>query len=216
MRFGSLLVTLGVPLIAIMLNIWLIASRPFLRWEYSRPTFPAAEGFSAAERMQLAVPSTLFLVRPITRGELEALRHDGRPLYERDEIDHLEDVRRLVGQLTWLGLMSVAWLLVGAYRWRRGLFPGWPGALVRGAGLTVGIVAVVGLAMGVAWPVVFTGFHELFFKPGTWSFPIESGLIRLFPGQFWYDVAVLMAGLAAAEGLAAVALGRWLSRSRRA
>jgi hypothetical protein len=99
-----------------------------------------------------------------------------------------------------------------AARWRRGRLPGWPGALAGGGWLTLAIVAVVGGGIALAWPLVFTGFHELFFRPGTWSFPVESSLITLFPGDFWYLAAIWLAGLAAAVGLAAGLLGRRLGR----
>ena len=31
----------------------------------------------------------------------------------------------------------------------------------------------------------FSAFHGLFFEPGTWTFPSDSVLIRLFPEAFW-------------------------------
>jgi uncharacterized membrane protein len=50
----------------------------------------------------------------------------------------------------------------------------------------------------------FLAFHELFFEPGTYLFPADSDLIRLFPEPFWFDAA-LAAGLAII--LPALALG---------
>ena len=85
-------------------------------------------------------------------------------------------------------------------------------ALARGGWLTIGLVLLVGLGLGLAWPWLFTTFHQVFFPGGNWQFPEDSGLIRLFPEQFWYDTALVLAGLAALEGLLAVGLGRALGR----
>ena len=69
----------------------------------------------------------------------------------------------------------------------------------------------MGLGIALAWPFLFTTFHTLFFPAGTWQFPVDSGLIRLFPGPFWYDTALALAALSAAEGLLAVWAGRRLA-----
>jgi hypothetical protein len=77
-RLAQLATVLAVPFIAASLSILGVASRPYLEWTYGRPDFPAAQGFTDAERLVLATPSTLYLVRPIPRAELDALRHAGR------------------------------------------------------------------------------------------------------------------------------------------
>ena len=38
----------------------------------------------------------------------------------------------------------------------------------------------------------FTEFHQIFFANGTWTFRLEDSLIRLFPGQFWVDSALVV------------------------
>jgi uncharacterized membrane protein len=76
--------------------------------------------------------------------------------------------------------------------------------------LTAGLVVLTGIVVGVAWPLFFVGFHQLFFDPGTWQFTASSGLIRLFPEQFWIDATLSLAILAALQGLALVMLGRLL------
>jgi len=211
-RRAVALVTLAVPAACLAGTIHGLATEAFLRFEYARPGFPAAAGFTDAERLAAALPSTLFLVRPDPPSALAALRHAGRPLYAADEVAHLEDVRRLVRLVTALGWLGVVLLGAGGALWRRGRLPGYPGALARGGLVTVGLVGAVGAGIALAWPFVFTGFHRLFFPPGTWQFAPDSGLIRLFPGRFWYDTAVALSGLVAAEGLAVAVAGRALAR----
>jgi len=207
-------VSLAVPLVLIPFNVRLLATAGFLGWEYGRPHFPPAPGFTDAERLALAVPSTRFILRDADPTELARLTHAGRPLYAPEEIAHLVDVQRFVARLTWLGILAAAaQLLAAADAWRRRGWAGFASALARGGWWTIGAVVAIGGGMAAAWPWVFTRFHMLFFAPGTWQFPVESGLIRLFPGQFWYDTAVVLAGLTAVEALALIALGH---RTRRA
>jgi hypothetical protein len=207
-------VSLAVPLVLVAVNIRMLASEAYLVWEYGRAGFPAAPGFGDAERLAVAVPSTRFIVTGMDRDVLDGLRHGGAPLYAREEVDHLVDVRVFVRRLTWLGVLGGAAIL-GAFL-ATAVAPGaggcrrraWRRALGRGGALTVGLVLVVGAGIAAAWPVVFTGFHELFFPAGTWQFPVDSGLIRLFPGQFWYDVAVVFSSLTLLEGVVVALIGR--------
>jgi uncharacterized membrane protein len=90
-------------------------------------------------------------------------------------------------------------------------------------------VTSIMLLMIFAWPWFFTQFHELLFAPGTWSFPGDTGLIRLFPGQFWFyfsliwSTAVLLEGMMMAatvtllvrgHNCASACLGIWRLRRR--
>jgi hypothetical protein len=213
MRYFGWLVTLAVPIAAIALNIHLLASDGFLRFEYGRPGFPPAPGFADEQRLALALPGTLFIVNDAPPESLAALHDGGQPLYAADEIAHLVDVRRVVTRLTWLGWLA-ALVLVGALvAAARGERRPMGRALARGGWLTLGLVLLTGLGVALAWSWLFTTFHELFFPAGTWQFAEESGLIRLFPGQFWYDTALALAGLSALEGLLAAGVGRRLGRA---
>jgi hypothetical protein len=206
-------VVVAVPLVLVAADIHLLASEAFLRLEYGRPGFPPAPGFTAEERLAAAVPSTLFLVRGDgDRAALEALADPatGAPLYEPDEVRHVVDARILVRRITDAAALGGLVVLVAALLWLGGRLPGFPRALATGGWITVSAVVLLGAGILLAWPLFFTTFHELLFPPGTWQFPAESGLIRLFPGQFWYDTAVVLAGLLAIEGLAVALAARWV------
>jgi integral membrane protein (TIGR01906 family) len=209
----TIAVALSVFCAALAMAIWLLASEPFLALEYGRAGFPSAPGIADEERLALAIPSTLFLTRPaITDEDLAALRHDGAPLYTRAEIEHLEDVRELVWRITLAGvcgaLVIVAALLVAGTnpRAQRAVARG----LSAGGFLIIGALVIVVPAVLVLWPVFFVTFHEVLFPPGTWAFSADSGLIRLFPEQFWYDTALAMVTITGAIGLAALGAGRAL------
>ncbi len=208
-------VMLAVPVLILWTAVGLLASERFLRWEYARPGFPHAPGLTDAQRLALAWPATALVVGRSSPEAVAALQLDHEPVFTAAEIAHLLDVRsrlRVLGALSAAGLVAV---LLGGALWFGGRFPQWPGRIERGGWLTLGLAALVATAVGLAWPTFFDSFHQALFPPGTWLFEADSGLIRLFPERFWFDVAVLMLGLAVAGGGLAIAVGHGLGRLAR-
>ena len=72
---------------------------------------------------------------------------------------------------------------------------------------------LVGAGIAAMWAVAFTAFRGVFFRPGTWQFPVDSALIRLFPEPFWQQAAAALLGLTLIEGLALLGIGRRLART---
>jgi integral membrane protein (TIGR01906 family) len=127
-------------------------------------------------------------------GDFDVEFADGEPVLDTDERSHMADVSRLVRILVILEVVAMA-------------FAAWGGRLLRteprrlgrmlmvGAG-GVGLATVaIGIFAVVAWDSAFTLFHELLFPPGTWSFPPDSTMILLYPPEFWFDAAMIAAGL---------------------
>ena len=103
-------------------------------------------------------------------------------LMAADAVTHLDDVRRVMAAANALtlvlGVALAVWVGLSARRRPRDL----AAALLAAAGL---LLAFVVLAAAVAlsdFDAFFSAFHGLFFAPGTWTFPSDSLLIRLFPG----------------------------------
>jgi uncharacterized membrane protein len=87
--------------------------------------------------------------------------------------------------------VHVAWC-VARRRWRalaRGMRAGALGVL--------GLVVFAGMAAVLDFSMFFAAFHGLFFAAGTWQFPYDSLLIRLFPERFWTTAGASWAVLAA-------------------
>ena len=215
-RIIHLLLVLGVPVLLTAVNVRGLATQPYLGAAFARRGFPSAAGMTDAERLALATISTRFIVSSAEPDTLLSLRQAGRTLYTVEEVGHLLDVRRVVGSLTGLAVAAAVVTALGAASWylggdvaRLGL------GLQRGGWLTLAIVGLLGAGIVIAWPVMFTLFHELLFPPGTWQFPVDSGLIRLFPERFWSDAAAAWLGLTIAECVALIAAGRWLERHPR-
>lgn len=211
---AGLLLTLTVPVAIVAMVVSLLATGPLVRLAYARPGFPSPVGMSAEVRARLAVDTTSYVAGRADRGSLEALRlPDDRPLYATGEVEHLADVRRLIGALRLAGL-AAGLMLVAAWvgPWRA-----WAAVpTARGGWLSLGAVALLGLGIAVAWSWLFTTFHELLFPPGTWQFSADSGLIRLFPGPFWSDAAIALAGGTALLGWLLARMATRVAGPRRA
>jgi integral membrane protein (TIGR01906 family) len=122
----------------------------------------------------------------------------GRPAFDEAAVQHLLDVRAvMLGARAATGVAAAVlavWLAlaVARKRWRpltRGMR--------AGAGIIVGILGLSVAAAFLDFSAFFAAFHGLFFKSGTWLFPADSLLIRLFPERFWVASATAWGGLSA-------------------
>jgi hypothetical protein len=110
----------------------------------------------------------------------------GQPAFDSAAIGHLADVRRVfsgarfaTGASALLLAAYVGWCLARRRfdELRRGMRAG-------AAALGVGIALALAAAFA-SFDTLFSVFHGLFFATGTWTFPADSLLIRLFPERFW-------------------------------
>ncbi len=130
----------------------------------------------------------------VSGGEFDVAFDTGQPVLDADERSHMEDVSRLVRIVIILEVVALG-------------FAAWGGRLMRPEPRRLGRMLIAGsgsvgvavLAIGffaiVAWDTAFTLFHELLFPAGTWSFPPDSTMILLYPPDFWFDAAMIAAGL---------------------
>jgi integral membrane protein (TIGR01906 family) len=110
----------------------------------------------------------------------------GESAFDAAAVSHLVDVREVIGNAR--VATGIAALLLASYiglcvtrgridRLRAGM---------RSAAALCGVVVVLAvLAALTDFSSFFAAFHGLFFKSGTWTFPADSMLIRLFPQRFW-------------------------------
>jgi len=130
----------------------------------------------------------------VSGGEFAVAFANGRAVLDDSERSHMNDVSRLVRILVILDLVAIA-------------FAAWGGRLLQpetarlgrmlmyGAGGVGAATLAIGAFAILAWDSAFTLFHELFFPPGTWTFPADSTLIQLYPPQFWFDAAMVAGAL---------------------
>jgi len=142
-------------------------------------------------------------------------------LFNQREVGHLKDVKGLIWLGYWVLLGTLVYVLAYAgvsLFWRRKKY--WRRLMwgvVGGSGLTLLLMLALGVGALFNFDQLFIQFHLLSFTNELWMLdPMSDYLIMLFPGGFWYDAAILCAGITA--GLAKVlggVGGGWLVVSRR-
>lgn len=103
-----------------------------------------------------------------------------------NEIDHLDDVRRLIyfSRITLilsLLLLALLWFL---HRRRHTTFKFLKHLKSMSLLSFWGSIIIV-IFFFLFWEFAFVSFHQLFFPQGNWAFPADSLLINLYPNIFW-------------------------------
>jgi integral membrane protein (TIGR01906 family) len=215
-RVMQVLLAVFYPVILLVLAVRAVTSPLFLWAEYHRPGFPGdGYGFNSDDRMTYGSYAVDYLSNwsgPRYLGEL--VNRSGEKLFKDGEVSHMADVKLVIlsafGAGALLALISIAAIIYLRRRStggvRRGLF--------AGSIVTLAIIIGLGVLAVLGWEQFFTEFHRIFFANGTWTFALEDTLIRLFPGQFWVDAGIVIAGLVLVSALVTLIL-TWPTRRRR-
>lgn len=195
---GGIWIALATPFVLAGLAVRLIASGLFLKFAYFwRPGFPAdAYGFTNDDRLHYGSYVVDYLNNfDSSRYLSDVVLPNGVPLFQPEEIAHMEDVKDLVSLLYLIAVIgAIGMLLFGLYM-SRANGPGLRHALRFGALLTIIAFLALGALAMLGWDRFFTQFHAMFFDAGTWEFYVDDALIRLFPGQFWVDAGIAAAAI---------------------
>jgi integral membrane protein (TIGR01906 family) len=122
----------------------------------------------------------------------------GAPAFDAGAVSHLLDVRAVIAlaRLT-TGILALVLATYVAFCVGKRRFAELAGGMRAGAVAAGAFVVLAALAATVDFESFFTAFHGLFFAAGTWTFPADSLLIRLFPERFWMAAGASWAGLIA-------------------
>ncbi len=215
------LVVLLMPVFLVLSSARVLIADWYPRYEYAKPDFPPDPyGFTQAQRSDLALASIHYLQRPEPAEQafvlLAALRLPGteEPLFDKNELSHMIDVKRLTDALWRVHLLSGIVVVGGLILLlaRRATRRDGYDALYAGGLLTSGLLLALVLFVLLSWRTFFITFHDVFFPPGTWTFDWSNSLIRLFPDKFWFDAGAILTVSALAAGLVAAAAGYVLRR----
>lgn len=195
--------TLLIPLVIVLGVVRLVATEPYLAFEYGKSDFPDDPfGFDRTQRLAYAAANLQFITQNQSLEDLAGQEQNGNKLYNSRELKHMEDVQN-VYQAVW-GVWQVALfmaVLCGlALNWRKESRLAFASVLKAGGAFTSGLVLVVGLVAIVVWQTWFSVFHQIFFATGSWMFSFSDTLIRLFPEKFWYDASLTIASLSVLVG----------------
>ncbi len=194
---GIIWITLATPFILLALAVRFVASGLFLKFEYFRPGFPADEfGFGAAEREHYATYVIDYLHNLDSRRYLaDVILPNGEPVFISEELAHMADVKALISLLYLIAFIGIIGVIIFALVLSRKNGPGLHLGVRLGSIFTIIFLAGAAVLAFLGWDSFFRGFHQIFFKDGTWEFYLDDSLIRLFPPQFWVDAGIALGGI---------------------
>ena len=210
----SALVGLALALVVAGVVLGALVTPPFTRTLVRGLDVAATSGVSPAAVESLAERVRVFVTDRSSPG-LPA-DFEGAPAFDEAAVSHLEDVREVLfaarattGVLA--GVLAI-WLAFGLARKRTDRIAS---ALFAGA-LWCLVIPVVGAVLALSdFDSFFAGFHALFFESGTWTFPADALLIRLFPEPFWEGAGAALAAGIVFGGAMLGALGYLVRRGTR-
>ncbi len=214
-RIARLLVvgaTLAFPALLLLGALRLVLSHEFLRYEYTRPGFPADPyGLTREDRLALGFYAIDYLLNgegieflgSLTLAADQCLNEykneDTCPMFSEAALGHMEDVKYITNLTFAFGLglaIAVCATVILARRsavHRRAILRG----LHLGSMLTLGALMSLAVIAAATWNRAFDAFHDLFFAAGTWRFPFSDTLIRLYPERLFVDAAIVIIVLVA-------------------
>lgn len=215
-RIVQVLMAIFLPFLLLIAAVRVVATPLFLWIEYYRPGFPGdGYGFTTDDRLtygSYAVDYLANLAGPRYLGDL--VLPSGDHLFTAGEVSHMADVKTVVLSSYGAGIVLLLFFVFAAIGLRktkgafgRGLF--------AGSFVTIAIIAALAVLAALGWEQFFTDFHRIFFANGTWTFRLEDSLIRLFPGQFWVDSA-LVVGVLVLLAASLMVIFCWPTPKRRA
>ena len=215
-RVMQVLLAVFYPVILLVLAVRAVTSPLFLWTEYNRPGFPGdGYGFSTDDRMTYGSYTVDYLSNwsgPRYLGEL--VNRSGDKLFKDGDVSHMADVKLVILSTFGAGALLVLFSIIAIAYLRRRSTGGVRRGLFAGSILTLVIILGLGALAVLSWQQFFTEFHRIFFASGSWTFALEDTLIRLFPGQFWIDAGIVIAGLVLLTALVTLIL-TWPTRRRR-
>ena len=141
-----------------------------------------------------------------------------RDIFNPREVLHMRDVKQLVWMVYGVATLSGVYLLLVT---AVGVIAGpsshgkWRGLCFWGGGLTIGLVAAIGLFALVGFDTLFLKFHQFSFSNDLWQLNERDYLLLLFPQEFWLDATIWVATRAVAgAGLLMAVFGGYLAYQR--
>ncbi len=212
-RALTYIITLSVPILLILTNIYLFMTPQYLTFEYGKPGFPQAQRFDDAARRYNATESIEYIRGNRTLEQFKALA-----VYDDREIKHMVDVRELVTKVNVfyaldVALVVIALIALARQKETRGLAAR---ALLNGAILSGVLFIAIGMFAAIGFQMFFTLFHRVFFEGDTWLFNYTDSLIQFYPTAFWFDTSLYLAVLTIGEAIIIGVIGwQWQKREAR-
>lgn len=203
--------SLLIVLVVIGGSVALITTPPYVRLMVRAVNSAELTGLGEQGTLEAAEDVRRFVVDPNAPALPSAI--GGMPAFDEAAVEHLVDVRDVMVPARWLTLglfaLTAAWALL------RRRTPAGRRTLDSSSTAAAAILlggSVLAVAVGALdFNALFTWFHSIFFAQGTWVFPYEALLIRVFPLPFWIAAGATWGALVL---ISAVALCLFVRRLR--
>jgi integral membrane protein (TIGR01906 family) len=211
------LLAICAPIFIMFSNLYLLFTPQYVRFEYSRPGFPASYVYDSGERLRLADATLHYLRSSEDADSLASLQSQGAVVYNSRELKHMVDVKVVLQTVLQVHAVAVFLCAVSLFllwrppRARRSTYQ----ALINGCMGFIGIMAAVAVVSYLRFDVFFTAFHRVLFAGDSWLFSYDDTLIQLFPLQFWIESTWLLSLLTVAECVLVTACCWWQLRQYR-
>ncbi len=202
------LFVLSLPVLLLTVSIaWAVNSSWLYKSGFERYDVSQTSGLAESE-LEKAATGLIGYFNSAEEYISLTVEKDGEPfeLFKQREVAHLKDVKGLI-RLDYQVLLGtlvyvLAYAAVSLFRrrdWRR---LAW--GVVGGSGIALGMIIALGVGSTIqGFGQLFTQFHFIAFTNELWMLdPTTDYLIMLFPQGFWYDAALICAGITA--GLAII------------
>ena len=206
----KLLIILLIPIFITGGAVQLLASDPYLAFEYGKTSFPPDSfGFTQQQRFELASSNIHYVRAHLPNDALSNQTLNSASVYNSREVSHMADVQAVFQSVSrvWQAVFILL-ILLGFVIWRNEERTALASAIQSGGLLTSALILSIALLALFAWQFWFETFHLFFFKPGTWLFSYSDTLIRLFPVEFWFDATLTISVLSLTGGLIMALIGR--------
>lgn len=187
--------TLAILLLVLGLSLWVLTTPAYVNTLVRAVDSADSTGLGEKTTLEAAESVRRFVVDPTAPDLPAALA--GQPAFDAAAVSHLADVRDVIVPTRWLTLALLVLLPAwGVLRWRSTDGLQRLSAAARAASAALLSAAVLAVLVGLLdFDALFAWFHSLFFAEGTWVFPYEALLIRVFPLPFWIVAGATWAAL---------------------
>ena len=197
---------IALPLFLILGNVLEVAGdRDFYLSEFEKYGVGRVTDLDPAQLAAVADNFIAYLRDPSAKLDVEVtIGGTRRPLFNANEINHMDDVQKLFKLVRDARMVAGAILLVlplvGLAMLGSSFLPRLGTLLMIGGIVTIVLLGLAGLLSLVDFSQAFVTFHELAFSNDLWMLdPRTDYLIMLYPEGFWLDATLRIAMLSAIE-----------------
>lgn len=116
-----------------------------------------------------------------------------KELFNQEEIGHLKDVNILIQKINIFYystlIISILLIIILFPLNKKHFLKNFSIILFSSSVLTLFVAIILLVLVWLNFDCVFTAFHHIFFPQGGWLFSSSDNIIKLYPTEFFYDMA---------------------------